>query len=45
MIIDTEEEKKEELQASKGIFEEMFECHVKNLVEFVDKKGIPQRKT
>ena len=23
----------------------MFECHSKNLVEFVDKKGVPQRKT
>ena len=23
----------------------MFECHSKNLVEFVDKKGIHQRKT
>jgi len=29
----------------RGPFETMFECHSKNLVEFVDKKGIHQRKT
>lgn len=28
-----------------GVFSEMFECHVSNLVEFTDKKGMPQRKT
>ena len=34
-----------EESAQRGPFETMFECHSKNLVEFVDKKGIHQRKT
>ena len=37
-----DEEMKEEVV--KGAFSEMFEYHVKNLVEFVDKRGTPQRK-
>lgn len=35
----------EELKEERDVFEVMFDCHVKNLVEFVDKKALPQRKT
>ena len=35
----------DDLERDHDIFEVMFDCHVKNLVEFVDKKQIPQRKT
>jgi len=38
------EEEASVTKAVKGAFAGMFECHVKNLVEFVDKKGVPQRK-
>ena len=34
------EESKEGDQET-SVFEDMFECHVSNLVEFTDKKGIP----
>ena len=37
-----DEEMKDEI--TKGAFSEMFEYHIKNLVEFVDKRGTPQRK-
>ena len=40
--LSADEEMKEESQ--KGAFSDMFEYHVKNLVEFVDKRGTPQRK-
>lgn len=32
------------VEAPRGAFAEMFECHVKNLVEFTDKRGMPHRK-
>ena len=35
----------EELAEVRGTFEVMFDCHVKNLVEFVDKKDLPIMKT
>lgn len=41
-LIDTKEEQKD---SSMGAFQKMFECHIKNLVEFIDRKGMPQRKT
>ena len=28
----------------RGAFADMFEYHIKNLVEFTDKRGTPQRK-
>ena len=35
----------EEGEEEKAPFQDMFECHVKNLVEFIDKRQMPQRKT
>jgi len=35
----------EEEEAEKAPFQDMFECHVKNLVEFTDKRQMPQRNT
>ena len=34
-------EDEEAEERKKGAFSRMFECHVKNLVEFVDKKAVP----
>ena len=41
MQVDQQQEESKDRDA----FSEMFDCHVKNLVEFVDKKQIPQRRT
>ena len=35
----------DEEEAKRGAFSAMFECHVKNLVEFIDKKQSPQMNT
>ena len=35
----------EDAMQDRDVFEVMFDCHIKNLVEFVDKKALPQRKT
>ena len=41
MEVDEEEESKQE----RDVFEVMFSSRIKNLVEFIDKKQIPQRRT
>lgn len=43
MAMEAEEEKKE--GPPRSSIAAMFECQVRNLVEFVDKKQVPQRKT
>ena len=43
-MMEEDKEMQEDILEEKGAFAEMFEYHVKNLVEFVDKRGTPQRK-
>ena len=43
-MMEEDKEMEEDILEEKGAFAEMFEYHVKNLVEFVDKRGTPQRK-
>ena len=35
----------EEMKEEQTALQKMFECHVSNLVEFTDRRDIPQRKT
>ena len=41
MDISDEEEKKEGDNQTLSTFHDLFEVHIKNMVEFKDKKGVP----
>ena len=43
-LLEEDKEMVDEIGDERSAFADMFEYHIKNLVEFTDKRGTPQRK-